>query len=140
MRIRLHSTRTLLVLSLLSLSLLTACGDSNGPTAPGVEPEIVNNTDAFSFQVTDVNGYSGTLEYAWSNTGPMANVDQSAAIESGIVTLTLIDDAGNEVYSSDLSTDGSFASNSGSAGSWMVRVQMVRTRGTLNFTAEKRTP
>jgi len=134
------STSLLCILPLSALLFLMACGSDSGPVAPGVEPEIINNTDAFQFQVTDVNGYSGTLTYSWENTGPMANVDQSAAIESGNVILTLLDDAGSEVYSGDLSVDGSYATSSGTAGSWLVRVQMVRARGTLNFRAEKRTP
>ena len=140
MRVRARTSRSYLVLALLVLSFLVGCGSDNGPTAPGIEPEIVNNTDAFAFQVTDVAGYSGTLQYTWENTGPMANVDQSVTVESGIVTLTLLDDAGAEVYSADMSADGSFATSSGVAGNWTIQVRMVRTRGTLNFRTEKRTP
>lgn len=140
MRIQLRSTWGYLVLSLATLSFLAACGSDSNPTSPGVEPEIVNKPDSFEFQVTDVAGFTGTLEYAWQNSGPAANIDQSVSMESGSVILTLFDDAGTQVYSGDLAVDGSFASSSGEAGSWMIRVQMVQTRGTLNFRTEKRTP
>ena len=34
---------------LFALMATVACGDD--PVAPGIEPEIVNNTDAFSYQI-----------------------------------------------------------------------------------------
>ena len=126
---------------LVALVASTGCGnDSTSPGVPGVEPEVINDPDAFQFQVTEVDGYSGTLRYSWTNTGVMAKVDQSRALESGQATVTLLDSAGNEVYTEDLSVDGSFPSTEGAAGDWQVRVQFTSLVGTLNFRAEKATP
>jgi len=131
----------ILLTSIFALMSLAACSDD--PTAPanlGVEPEILNNTDVFQFQVSSVEGYTGTLNYNWDNTGELANVDQSSAIEPGQAILTLMDADGNEVYSRDLSEDGSSPSSAGLAGTWRVRVAMTGLNGTVNFRAEKRTP
>ncbi len=130
----------LLILAFATLSL-TACSDD--PTAPanlGVEPEIRNNTDVFQFQVSSVDGYTGTLNYNWNNTGELANVDQSSAIDPGQAILILLDADGTEVYSRDLSEDGSSASAAGAAGAWRVRIAFTDLTGTVNFRAEKRTP
>jgi hypothetical protein len=126
----------------LAVLALGACG-SDDPAAPrnlGVEPEIVNNTDVFQFQVSSVDGYTGTLTYAWDNTGELANVDQSSAIDPGQAILKLLDADGAEVYSRDLSEDGSSASAAGTAGTWTVRITLTELSGTVNFRAEKRTP
>jgi hypothetical protein len=122
-------------------ALLVACGsDSNPPTAPGIQPEIINAVDNFQFQVTAVKNYSGTLNYTWTNTGPEADVNQSCAVTSGTVTLALLDGNGQEVYSRDLTQDGSFVSSAGMSGSWRVRVSMWGVNGDLNFRVDKRTP
>ena len=121
-----------------ALFLMTGCGSDNTPTAPGIQPEIVNNPDSFSFQVTAVQNYSGTLNYAWTNTGPMADIDHSCALTGGSATLVLIDDTGAEVYSNDLSQGGSFVSSSGNSGNWTVRVVLVGASGDLNFRTDMR--
>lgn len=123
--------------------LIAACGSDNtsSPTTPpGIQPEIINATDNFQFQVTAVENYSGTLTYNWNNTGDAADINQSCAVTGGTVTLTLLDDAGQEVYQHDLSQDGSFISASGAVGTWRVRVTMWNASGDLNFRVDKRTP
>ena len=101
---------------------------------------MINEPDAFQFQVSAVDGYTGVLSYAWTNTGTMASVDQSCAVESGQATVTLLDGAGNQVYTEDLSVDGSYPTTEGASGDWEVRVQLTSMVGTLNFRAEKATP
>ena len=126
----------------LAASLLVACGGSDPatPTTPGIQPEIINAVDNFQFQVTAVKNYSGTLNYAWSNTGVAADVNQSCAVTSGTVTLTLLDDNGQEVYTKDLSQGGSYASSNGTGGNWRIRVSLWGVSGDLNFRCDKRTP
>lgn len=125
----------------LAMLLLTACGnDPAQPTVPGVEPEVVNNPDVFQFQVSTVEDYTGMLEYVWTNTGTLANVDQSCNVQPGQATLVLFDAAGREVYRQDLAVDGSSASSPGAAGDWQIRIECTSMSGTLNFRAEKRTP
>jgi hypothetical protein len=131
---------TLCALVVLVPALLNGCGDDPQPVAPGIQPEVINSVDNFQFQVTAVQNYSGTLTYAWSNTGPAATVNQSCAVAGGTVTLTLIDDAGQSVYTKDLSQDGSYPSSTGTSGSWRIRVVMTGVSGDLNFRVDKATP
>lgn len=135
-------TRATLGASLLvAASMIAACGsDPSSPNVPGIEPEVINQTDAFQFQVSAVDGYTGSVQYRWSNTGTMANVDQSCAISAGQAMLTLRDPDNQVVYTKDLSSDGSFPSSEGLSGDWGITVEFTDVSGTLNFRAEKATP
>ena len=85
---------------------MSACGsDRSDPLSPAVQPEIINNTDSFSFQVTGVSNASATLNYTWQNTGTVATVNQSASISAGSATLIIRDAAGTQVYSRSLSEE-----------------------------------
>jgi hypothetical protein len=125
---------------LVLLLALGGCGSDKSPVSPGVNPEIVNATDNFQFQVTNVRNFTESWDYTWSNTGVMAVADHSSSVTGGSATLTLLDDAGTEVYSRDLAVDGSFNSTSGQTGSWTVRVSLSGASGTFNFRVDKATP
>ena len=131
-----HSIRstTLLVL----LAAISACGGgSSNPIAPQFQPEIVNNTDSFSFQVTGVQNASSTLTYTWRNTGTTATVNQSASISAGSATLVILDASGAQVYSRSLTANGTFVTTAGTTGLWTIRVVFSGTNGTVNFRADK---
>ena len=114
---------------------LGACSDS---TAPGIQPEIINTPDTFEYQVSDVQGYTGTISYTWQNTGTSANVDQATVVGSGSVTLVILDAAGTQVYSRSLSENGSFTTASGQTGAWTVRVVYSGADASVvNFRAQK---
>ncbi len=115
--------------------LIAACGD--GTTAPGREPEIINTTDNFQYQITEIQDFSGTQVYSWENTGTTATVNQSAAVSAGSATLVLRDANGVEVYSRSLADDGTFSSDAGTAGTWSVRVTYNGTDATVNFRLDK---
>ena len=112
-----------------------ACSD--GPTSPGVQPEIINAVDNFQYQVSDVANFSGTFSYSWSNTGTSATVNQSSAVTGGTATLTIFDAAGVQVYQHPLSDNGTYNSGTGLAGSWTIRVSYAGASGTMNFRADK---
>lgn len=99
---------------------LGGCSDS--ATAPGIQPEIINQPGNFEYQVSDVQGYTGTLSYSWQNNGVQANVDQSTTVSAGSVTLRILDGTGVQVYSRSLAENGSFPTTAGQAGTWTVRV------------------
>jgi hypothetical protein len=115
--------------------LLAACGDST--TAPGREPEIINTTDNFQYQITEIQDFSGTQVFSWENTGTTATVNQSAAVSAGSATLVLRDANGVEVYSRSLADDGTFSSDAGTAGTWSVRVTYSGAEATVNFRLDK---
>jgi cytoskeletal protein RodZ len=122
-----------------ALFITAACGDS--PTAPpGIQPQIVNNTDAFSFQITNLNGVTGTYDYTWQNTGTLAKVTHASnAGASGSATVTLRDATGAQVYTGPMATSGETVSSpAGTAGAWTVRVTFTNYSNTqVNFAVVK---
>ncbi len=117
---------------------LSGCG-SDPPTSPGIQPEIANLTDDFSYQVSSVTNFSGTAPYSWQNTGISANVNQSTTVTAGSMTLVITDANGTQVYSRSLSDNGTFVTADGVAGTWTIRVTYSGGSGTVNFRAQKKT-
>lgn len=128
------------VISVGIISLLIAACSSNGPVSPPLslfEPEIVNNTDNFQFQVTGATNVTTTVEYLWQNTGTRASINQSCSISVGSAIVTLLDSNQVQLYSNSLSANGTFQSDTGQVGVWKVRVVLTNLSGTLNFRAQK---
>lgn len=132
-------TNRTVVLAIFMALVLAGCSDDQ-PAAPivaGVQPEVVNNTDTFEFQVTSVENFTGVWRYDWMTTGTIVNVDQSSAVTGGTVTLRILDSSGTQVYAGDLAQGGSFTTEAGSTGQWSLEIALVRGSGTLNFRTEK---
>ena len=117
---------------------LSGCG-SSPPIAPGIQPQIANLTDDFSYQVSSVTNFSGSAPYSWQNTGISANINQSTTVTSGAMTLTITDANGTQVYSRSLSDNGTFVTADGVAGTWQIRITYSGASGTVNFRAQKKT-
>ncbi|MEQ1855871.1 MAG: hypothetical protein ABL963_05325 [Longimicrobiales bacterium] len=117
------------------LMVLAAC--SSDPTAPpGIQPQITNNTNSFTFQITNLNNVTGTYDYTWQNTGTLARVTHSSnAGSTGTATLILRDAAGAQVYSGALATTGQpVSAPAGVAGAWTVRLVFTNyTNAQINF-------
>ena len=122
----------------LALGLLAlACGgNSTGPLAP-YDPQIVNVTDNFSFQVTSVSNITWTYTYQWQNTGDSATVNQATNGTAGSATLTVLDKNGTQLYSQSLTGNGTFGMAKGVAGPWTIRVRFTNYSGTIDFNAQK---
>jgi hypothetical protein len=108
--------------ALTALVLVAACGD--GPTAPGIQPQITNLTDAFSYQISSIQNVTGTYTYTWQNTGTLAKITHASdAGATGTATLTVKDAAGAQVYSGQLVSSGQpLTSPAGVAGAWTIKV------------------
>ena len=115
--------------------ILSACSD--GTATPGRDPEIINATDNFQYQISDIQAYSGSQTYNWQNTGTTATINQSASIAAGTATLVLRDANGVQVYSRSLADNGTFSSSAGAAGTWTIRVTYSSVDATVNFRADK---
>ncbi|HEX6435312.1 MAG TPA: hypothetical protein VFZ87_13775 [Gemmatimonadales bacterium] len=114
---------------------LGACSDS--PTAPGIQPQIVNQPGNFEYQVSDVQGFSGSLSYTWQNSGNQANVNQATTISGGSVTLQIFDAAQTQVYTRSLADNGTFVTTAGQPGGWTVRiVYAAAVAPVVNFRAQ----
>lgn len=134
-----RTTNPIRAVTLAVLVFAAAC--SGDPTAPpGIQPQITNNTDAFSFQITNLNGVSGTYPYTWQNTGTLAKVTHASdAGSSGAATVTIRDAAGTQVYSGPLATSGEpVSSPAGVAGAWTITVTFTNYSNTqVNFAVVK---
>ena len=126
-------------IALAALVFLAAC--SSDPVAPpGIQPQITNLTDAFSFQITNLNTVTGTYDYTWQNTGTLARVTHSTnAGATGTATLVLRDAVGTQVYSGTLASSGQpVSSPAGVAGAWTVRLVFTGYSNTqVNFAVAK---
>ena len=117
----------------LAILVAAACSDS----ATGLEDvEVSNQTDTFQFQAnaTDV---TQNLSYNWSNTGTSANVNQSGTLTGGTAVLEIRDGAGALVYQRSLAETGTFQTDTGVTGTWIIRVLLADAGGALNFRVEK---
>ena len=121
----------------LLLALSSGCSDST--TSPGVQPEITNLADDFSYQVTAIRNYSHTDSYPWQNSGTQANVNQSTSVTGGTATLVLLDADGTEVYDRSLADNGTYVSSAGTPGTWTLVVTYNDCSATVNFRAQKTT-
>ncbi len=115
-------SRSIRAVALAALALVAACGD--GPTAPGIQPQISNLTDTFSYQVTSIQGFTGTYTYTWQNTGTLARITHSSnSGATGTATLVVRDAAGTQVYSGLLVSSGQpLSAPAGVAGAWTINV------------------
>ena len=117
--------------------LLAAAGCSGNKSLAPFQPQINNAPDNFQFQATGVRNTTVTLNYIWQNSGTSANVNQACAITGGSATLLILDNDGTQVYSKDLSANGTFATSAGVTGNWTIRVTLTSLYGTLNFRVQK---
>ena len=117
--------------------LAASCGD-DGTDFLGVEPDVHNVVDAFEFQINDLEAETHTLSYSWLNTGSVATVVQDGALFGGEARLEILDGAGRRVYFRDLSTTGTFSTQSGQTGGWTVRILLTQAGGSLNVRIAKK--
>ncbi len=105
------------------LALTAACSDD--PAAPpGIQPQVTNNTDAFSYQVSAIQAFTGTNTYTWQNTGTVAKITHSSdAGATGTATLTVQDAASTLLYSGQLVPSGEpLTAPAGVAGAWTIKI------------------
>ena len=116
------ASRSIRAATLAALVLVAACGD--GPTAPGIQPQITNLTDSFSYQVSSIQGFTGTYTYTWQNTGTLARITHASdAGATGTATISVRDAAGTQVYSGQMVSSGQpLSAPAGVAGAWTISV------------------
>ncbi|MEW5794737.1 MAG: hypothetical protein AB1772_00115 [Candidatus Zixiibacteriota bacterium] len=130
-------TRTItLTMSLASAALfLGAC--HKDPTSSYI-PNVVNLRDNFHFRMSDVRNHDTVMVYYWQMEGTSANIDQSASIQAGYVSITVEDDSRVQVYQTDMRQSGGFSTASGSPGMWRIRISLTDFSGLLDFRAQRR--
>jgi hypothetical protein len=116
---------------------ISGCSDKKTTNPLGnFSPEIINNPDAFEFQISDAENVTTVVTYSWENSGTTASIDQSCAITAGTAVITVFDADSVQVYTSDLSVGGSYPTDAGNAGTWTITVGFQAVSGTVNFRVE----
>ncbi len=128
--------KLLFILPVLVL-LAAGCGGRQVGIMNPLQPQVVNQTDSFSLQATNVTNTTQTLQYTWQNTGTTADVTQSSQVTSGLGTLMVMDSMGQQLYLEPLSVNGTFLISSGTAGAWTIEVVLGNVEGTLNFSVQR---
>ncbi len=133
------NTKITIILSLLFALLAIGCSSSNPPSVPlsNFSPEIVNNIDAFSFQITNGENITTTVEYSWENTGTQATIDHSTTTTAGTASIVIFDADSAQVYTNGLVASANEPTTVGTAGTWKIRVSFVNYSGTANFRLQK---
>jgi hypothetical protein len=124
----------------LILALVAGCGNDNNNTLAPFQPEVINDADAFQFQVTDAASVTTVVSYTWQNSGTQATVNHSSTISSGSATVTILDAQQTEVYTGGLVASANETTQAGEAGAWTIQVVLMECSGTLNFRVETFTP
>jgi len=125
-----------LIMILAIPAILAGCGKKANPISP-FQPEVTNMLDNFQFQATGLTNVSTSVSYNWENSGTSANVDQSCAITTGSAAIIINDAAGTEMYNGNLLDGGSFVSSQGTAGIWVITLNIYNVDGTVNFRVQK---
>ena len=126
-----------ILLAISSTLAIMGCSDKK-TTNPlsNFSPEIINNPDAFEFQISNAENVTTVVNYSWENSGTAASIDQSCAITAGTAIITVFDADNVQVYTSDLSVGGSHPTDTGVSGMWNISVSFQDVDGTVNFRAE----
>ena len=115
---------------------LGACDNSNA-LGPDNQLQVTNNSDDFAVQATTLDRVTQTLTYTWAMSGAVADVNQSGTVTGGTGTLTILDDAGTEVYARSLTQTGTFQTAAGVPGAWTIRIILGGMSGVLNVRVQK---
>lgn len=120
-----------------AVAVVLSFGGCGSDSLAPFQPEILNQPDSFQLQATGVKNLTTTLEYDWQNTGTTADVNQATVLTAGTATVTILDELGTQVYSADLTSNGTFSTAAGKAGLWSIRVALSGCDGDLNFRVQK---
>ena len=131
--------RIVLCLLIFTAAVIGGCSGKSVLDSPlsNFSPEIINNPDAFSFQITDASNVTATVTYDWVNTGTQAVIDHSTSTTAGSASMRIIDADSLEVYTSGLVASANESSSAGTAGNWKIQLTFVNYSGTSNFRVDK---
>ena len=125
-----------MVIILIAMGILIGCGDD--PTSSRV-PDITNTKDNFHFELKEAQSLDTTITYWWQMEGTTANINQNSDIKGGTAAVLIEDAADQQVYHTDLTEDGSFASSFGAEGGfWKIRFTLSKFSGSIDFRAQRK--
>ena len=120
----------------LLIPVINGCGNDNNTALAPFQPEVINDADAFQFQVTGADNVTTVVSYTWQNSGTQATVNHSSVISGGSATVTILDANQTQVYTSGLTASSNEPTTAGTPGNWTIQVVLMGCSGTLNFRVE----
>lgn len=132
-----HYSVSMVLLGLIASLAIIGCGGDNNNPLSAFQPEVINQPDAFEFQITNADKVSTTVSYSWQNSGTQATIDHSTVTSAGTATMQVFDDQGVSVYSNSLVASANHQTAAGTAGMWTIQLTFVDFSGTANFRAQK---
>jgi len=134
MRVKTMGVRTAFAAALLLL-VPAACG--NDATGLIDALDITNQTDRYAFDLDNPGTYSGTTRDQWTFTGTVARLVIENAATGGSGTITVQDADNGQVLVRTALEAGTFESQTGRAGTWIVTTILVNVTGKLKYEITK---
>jgi hypothetical protein len=95
-------------------------------------------TDSLRYLAGDLDNVTDSREWNWTITGPQAVVHHHNFVHHGKGQITIIDAAGDTVYNRiPLEWEIDNATDSGTAGTWLVKLELFGARGRVDFSVVK---
>ena len=115
--------------------LALACQDDVMLIGPDNNPVLVNQTDNFSYQASNLDNVNQTFTWTWTNTGTTAIIQQNSLVPHGITQMKITDAAGAVVYDLNIQLiyQEEQSTASGTPGAWTIELAMYGTTGDLDF-------
>jgi hypothetical protein len=122
----------------LALMLLVPAACDNDPAGLIDVLDITNRTDRYEFALDNPGTYSGTTRHQWSFTGTVAQLVIESAASGGSGSITIQDADNGQVIVQSVLEAGTFDSQAGRAGTWIVTTILVNVTGELSFRITKK--
>lgn len=114
---------------------LTGGGPMNPKRSEVSVSALVNN---FSLAVAGGTKYTRLFEYNWINEGKKATINFAGKVRDGGLKLTITDQLGTELYSSELTSDvATFVTPEGKGGRWKIVLDVKELNGTFSLNIAK---
>jgi hypothetical protein len=114
--------------------LIAVCGALACEDSDPFRVEVTNQGEQFFFGLEgEFPGATASQEFVWQNTGRMARVTLNSRLTGGAGVFTIWDSIGQLVFTGNLAAIGSFRSDSGAVGAWVIRVDTNSLIGTVNL-------
>ena len=118
---------------------MAGCGDDQNLIGPENQLEVQNQVDQFELQLSALADVTDRRTFEWQNTGTRATLDVSEEVLGGSAILTVRDADGTVLYEADIADDHDATTPAGTAGLWMIELELTHTTGTFNFRIQKTT-
>jgi len=128
-------SRAVLAIALLLPLTLTACRKSVSDVISDLH--VSNRTDTYTYQL-DPGTHSLTTRDHWHNTGTTATLEIEIVPTSGIGSITIQDASNGTVLRQNVTETGTFETDSGQAGDWIITTILSNAEGVLKFSIKKK--